>query len=120
MDAPAIQLIKLSDGVTNNNLIMAVACELYLRVKSIGGGPVFIRTATRNANYEIKLLGDKVISSYSSAEAGQLRDRLRAVEYPSDIVDATRGWETSGVGYEYWDGNPLEVSEKWMINLVRD
>ena len=59
MDAPAVQLIKLSDGVTNDNLIMAVAVS-YTLVKSIGGGPVFIRTATRNANYAIKLAGDKV------------------------------------------------------------
>ena len=27
-----------------------------------------------------------------------LRDRLRAVECPSDIVDAIGGWKTSGVG----------------------
>ena len=48
-----------------------------------------------------------------------LRDRLRAVECPSDIVDAIGGWKTSGVGQGYGNGYPLEVLERWMgkINL---
>ena len=48
-----------------------------------------------------------------------LRDRLRAVECPSDIVDAIGGWKTSGVGHGYGNGYPLEVLERWMnkINL---
>ena len=29
-----------------------------------------------------------------------LRDRLRAVECPSDIIDAIGGWTTSGVGHD--------------------
>ena len=33
-----------------------------------------------------------------------LRDRLRAVECPSEIVDAIGGWETSGVGHGYGNG----------------
>ena len=46
-----------------------------------------------------------------------LRDRLRAVECPSDIVDAIGGWRTSGVGHGYGSGYPLEVLEKWMKKL---
>ena len=46
-----------------------------------------------------------------------LRDRLRAVECPSDIVDAIGGWKTSGVGHGYGDGYPLEVLEKWMKRI---
>ena len=46
-----------------------------------------------------------------------LRDRLRAVECPSDIVDAIGGWKTSGVGHSYGNGYPLEVLEKWMDKL---
>ena len=48
-----------------------------------------------------------------------LRDRLRAVECPSDIVDAIGGWKTSGIGQGYGNGYPLEVLERWMnkINL---
>ncbi len=46
-----------------------------------------------------------------------LRDRLRAVECPSDIVDAVGGWKTSGVGHGYGNGYPLEVLEKWMKKI---
>ena len=46
-----------------------------------------------------------------------LRDRLRAVECPSDIVDAIGGWKTSGVGHGYGNGYPLEVLEKWMNKI---
>ena len=74
IDIPAIQVVKSSDAVANDSLLMTEACELYLQLKSLGRGPVFIRTAKRSTNYVTQLLGDKVIPLYSSAEAGQLRD----------------------------------------------
>ena len=43
-----------------------------------------------------------------------MRDRLRAVECPSDIIDAIGGWTTSGVGQRYGLGQPLDVKAKWM------
>lgn len=43
-----------------------------------------------------------------------MRDRLRAVECPSDIVDQLGGWHTEGVGHGYGEGYPLNVLEKWM------
>ena len=46
-----------------------------------------------------------------------LRDRLRAVECPSDIVDAIGGWKTSGVGHGYGNGYPLEVLKKWLFKI---
>jgi hypothetical protein len=46
-----------------------------------------------------------------------LRDRLRAVECPSDIIDAIGVWKTAGVGHGYGNGYPLEVLEKWMDKL---
>ena len=73
MDIPAIQVVKSSDSVINDGLPLSQACELYLRLKSVGKGEVFIRTAKRNTKYVTQLLGDKAIASYSSAEAGQLR-----------------------------------------------
>ena len=47
-----------------------------------------------------------------------LRDRLRAVECPSDIVDAIGGWKTSGVGHGYGNGYPLEVLQRWMKRIT--
>ena len=46
-----------------------------------------------------------------------LRDRLRAVECPSDIVDAIGGWTTSGVGHGYGSGYPLDVLGRWMMKI---
>ena len=46
-----------------------------------------------------------------------LRDRLRAVECPSDIVDAIGGWKTSGVVQGNGNGYPLEVLERWMMKI---
>ena len=47
-----------------------------------------------------------------------MRDRLRAVDCPSDIIDAIGGWTTTGVGQRYGTGQPLEVKAKWMKRLV--
>ena len=47
-----------------------------------------------------------------------LRDRLRAVECPSDVIDQIGGWTTSGVGHSYGRGHSLEVMSKWMHKLA--
>jgi integrase len=46
-----------------------------------------------------------------------LRDRLRAVECPSDITDQIGGWATEGVGHGYGRGYSLEVMAKWMRKI---
>ena len=43
-----------------------------------------------------------------------LRDRLRAVECPTDIVDAIGGWTTEGIGQRYGEGYDLNIKAKWM------
>ena len=43
-----------------------------------------------------------------------LRDRLRAVECPSDIIDQIGGWTTTGIGRAYGKGYELPVLAKWM------
>ena len=48
-----------------------------------------------------------------------LRDRLRAVECPSDIIDQIGGWQTAGVGQSYGDGYKLDVLAAWMEKVVR-
>jgi len=47
-----------------------------------------------------------------------MRDRLRVVECPSDIVDQIGGWQTEGVGHSYGRGYPLEVLAKWLKAAV--
>lgn len=48
-----------------------------------------------------------------------LRDRLRAVECPSDIIDAIGGWTTAGIGHKYGSGYDLAVKYRWMKMLER-
>ncbi|ANP37180.1 integrase [Phaeobacter gallaeciensis] len=43
-----------------------------------------------------------------------MRDRLRAVECPSDIVDQIGGWHTDGVGHGYGNGYPIEILRRWL------
>ena len=43
-----------------------------------------------------------------------MRDRLRAVECPSDMIDQIGGWATEGVGHSYGEGYELKVCTKWM------
>lgn len=47
-----------------------------------------------------------------------MRDRLRAVECPADIVDQIGGWQTEGVGQSYGSGYPLEVLAKWLARIT--
>ena len=81
--------------------------------------PRYNRGSTSNANSASaainKLLKPRVpegcvIHSFRHS----MRDRLRGVECPSDIIDAIGGWTTAGVGQRYGTGQPLEVKAKWM------
>ena len=46
-----------------------------------------------------------------------LRDRLRAVETPSEIADVLGGWTSKGVGQSYGKGYDLPVLQRWMKRL---
>jgi len=43
-----------------------------------------------------------------------MRDRLRTVECPSDVVDQIGGWSCSSVGQNYGAGYQLPVLHKWL------
>jgi len=47
-----------------------------------------------------------------------LRDRLRAVQCPSDMIDQIGGWSTAGVGQSYGEGYSLDASSKWLKSIV--
>ena len=46
-----------------------------------------------------------------------MRDRLRAVECPSDVIDQIGGWLTQGVGHGYGSGFAVGITQKWMGRL---
>jgi len=45
------------------------------------------------------------------------RDRLRAIECPSDIIDQLGGWSLKSVGQGYGKGYELSVIGKWMNKI---
>lgn len=47
-----------------------------------------------------------------------MRDRLRAVECPADVVDQIGGWQTEGVGHGYGVGYPMPVLARWLAAVV--
>ena len=85
--------------------------------------PRYNRGSTSNANSASaainKWLKPRVPEGYViHSFRHSMRDRLRAVECPSDIIDAVGGWTTSGVGQRYGLGQPLGVKAKWMNKLI--
>jgi len=81
--------------------------------------PSYNRSETTSANSAsaalnkwIKTQTGETITMHGFRHA--MRDRLRAVECPSDIVDQIGGWQTEGVGQSYGSGYPLDVTRKWM------
>jgi len=81
--------------------------------------PRYNRRDTTNANAASAAL-NKWIKEYAPSGCTMhsfrhaMRDRLRAVECPADIVDQIGGWQTDGVGHGYGNGYPLKVLRKWM------
>ena len=50
-----------------------------------------------------------------------MRDRLREVECPSEIIDQVGGWATGGVGAGYGEGYPIKIIHKWLrLTLMSD
>jgi integrase len=46
------------------------------------------------------------------------RDRLRAVEAPSEVIDQLGGWSSKTVGQGYGDGYSVEILNKWLEKIV--
>ena len=76
MDIPAIHLVKANDNVDDSSPLISDALDLYLKLKGDGKDKTFIRTANRNIEYIIKVLGNKSIRLYSSYDASKFRDWL--------------------------------------------
>jgi hypothetical protein len=47
-----------------------------------------------------------------------MRDRLRAVECPKEVIDQIGGWSSGDVGESYGDGFPLDNLNKWLSNIT--
>ena len=47
-----------------------------------------------------------------------MRDRLRAVECPSEVIDQIGGWLTQGVGSGYGSGHSNKIKQKWLNEAI--
>ena len=47
-----------------------------------------------------------------------MRDRLRNVGCPAEVIDQLGGWQTSGVGHSYGHGFNLETLHLWMNTIT--
>ncbi|MDA7721085.1 tyrosine-type recombinase/integrase [Alphaproteobacteria bacterium] len=72
-------------------------------------------SAALNKWMKPRLKDDAVVHSFRHS----MRDRLRAVECPSDIIDQIGGWSASSIGASYGKGYELPVLAKW-IKMLED
>ena len=47
-----------------------------------------------------------------------MRDRLRAVECPAEIIDQIGGWQTDGIGHGYGSGSPISVLQRQLMKIT--
>jgi integrase len=99
------------------------AAERIMQIEGRFAFPNYTSTSKCSANSASAALNkwlkprvpkDCVVHSFRHA----LRDRLRAVECPSDISDAIGGWSTSGIGHSYGNGYDLAVKKKWLQKII--
>ena len=70
-------------------------------------------SAALNKWMKPRLRDNAVVHSFRHS----MRDRLRAVECPSDIIDQIGGWSASSIGASYGKGYELPVLAKWIKML---
>ncbi|MDP6968862.1 MAG: hypothetical protein QGG88_07105 [Gammaproteobacteria bacterium] len=87
--------------------------------------PRYTKTGTANANSASAALNKWlrehtpegcVVHSFRHS----MRDRLRGVECPKDVVDQIGGWSVGSIGESYGSGYPLDVLLKWMNKITEN
>ena len=120
--------LKTAESERDVPLVGATLWGLKRAVESSDGGLLFPRYCTlegNKANYASSAL-NKWLRSYVPdgcvvhSFRHSMRDRLRAVQCPSDIIDQIGGWQTAGVGQRYGRGYELEVLHKWLEKVVKE
>ena len=69
-------------------------------------------SAALNKWLKVHVSKDIVVHSLRHA----MRDRLRAVECPADVIDQIGGWSRKGVGESYGRGYQVEQLHRWMAD----
>ena len=107
-------------------LVGAALWGLKRAVDGSDGGLLFPRYCTpegNKANYASSALNKRlrsyvpdgcVVHSFRHS----MRDRLRAAQCPSDIIDQIGGWQTAVVGQSYGQGYELDVLQNWLEKVL--
>jgi integrase len=88
----------------------------YAFPRYIRDGQCLANSASGSINKWLKNHIPKECSIHSFRHS--IRDRLRAVECPKDIVDQIGGWSSGSIGEGYGQGYPLEILSKWMTAIA--
>ena len=56
-------------------------------------------------------------AKFQIARMHSMRDGLRAVECPAEIIDQIGGWTTSGVGQQYGEGFTLKIIQRFVKQI---
>ena len=71
-------------------------------------------SAALNKWLKVHVSRDVVVHSLRHA----MRDLLRAVECPAEVIDQIGGWSRKGVGESYGKGYQVEQLWRWMAKVV--
>jgi integrase len=88
----------------------------YLFPNYCDGSQVKSNSASSALNKWLKANVSKEIVVHSLRHA--MRDRLRAVECPANIIDQIGGWSRKGVGESYGNGYQVEQLHRWMAGML--
>jgi integrase len=73
-------------------------------------------TASATLNKRMRSLG---IDKTCHCLRHTMRDRLRAIECPSELMNMIGGWTTGDVGSKYGKGYPLSVKRDWLQRAMQ-
>ena len=97
--------------VKANNTVISYAFPRYTSAKGTNANSA---SAAINKWLRPRVPEGCVIHSFRHS----LRDRLRAVQCPSDMIDQIGGWSTAGVGQSYGEGYRLGSLKDWLKRLA--
>jgi integrase len=95
----------------------AASAAGYLFPSYCDGETTKANSASAALNKWLKVHVSKDIVVHSLRHA--MRDRLRAVECPTDIIDQIGGWSRKGVGESYGRGYQVEQLWGWLARALR-
>ena len=92
-----------------------VRSSILRSLVSIGSIPAQKHGKKRTGKSRPEFKGENMKNMFTPYD--DCRDRLRAVECPSDIIDQIGGWTTTGIGHAYGNGYSVEILAKWMERI---